>query len=579
MSSSGSQWRKQLSNKAETWRDRLAQFDALPQLALLGLITGLLAGLVIIAFRLLIDIPLSWLLPEHTENFESLSHWLRFCLPMAGALMLGLLLSRVDTRHQAAGIGHVLDRIHNHQGQLPAGNFLTQFFGGALCLFSGHSVGREGPAVHMGAASGSLLGQWLGLPNNSLRPLAACGVAAAIAACFNTPMAGVIFAMEVVLLEYTITGFLPVIIAAVAGTTLTHLVFGPDITFNPPQSPLRNYWELAFMVLAGLLIAVFAALYIRLHVWSCRVSQGKSLWLRFGLAGLVTGLLAMLTPQIMGVGYDTIEQAFSGELGLQLLWLILVAKLVATGIALGVGIPGGVVGPCLIMGACAGGIVGITVNEQLPHIASDSGFYVILGMGAMMGAVLNAPLSAMVAILELTNNPYLIFPGMLMVASACLTTRWLFRCDGLFQLVLRAQGKYREPALLQQVLSRAGVRSLMEKNLVQVTTEIDSDELAKELHTHPVWLITDEPQLLVSPADAQQYLEQQHAQGKTPEQVNLLEIPARRLDMAEISAQANVFQAWELLNQRQVGALYVRNRQGGIAGIICREQLENFYRV
>lgn len=625
-------FRERLSLKAEPLRDRLAQIEALPQLTLLGLMTGILAGLVIVVFRLLIDLPLSWLLPENTENFEALARWMRFTLPFTGAAVLGLILYKVAKRFHATGISHVLDRLHNHQGRMPLGNFTTQFFGGILCLISGQSVGREGPAVHMGAASGSLLGQWLKLPNNSLRPLAGCGVSAAIAASFNTPMAGVIFAMEVVLMEYSIAGFIPVIIAAVAGATITHLVFGPDITFSPPLSPLQSHWELPLMLIAGLLVSVFAAMFIRLQGASCKLSLNYPVWLRFLIAGTVTGALALLVPQIMGVGYDTIEFAFSGELGISLLLLILMAKLLATAISLGLGIPGGVVGPCLVMGACVGGIVGIIAKDYLPMATSDLGFYVILGMGAMMGAILNAPLAAMIAILELTHNPYLIFPSMLMVVAACLTTRWAFRCDGLFQTLLRIQGKYNEPELMQQVLSRTGVRSLLDKNLLIVDRLVSQAAIQLQLQLHPHWLVLNHKPLLISPTDVQRHLEllnqratksddrvsaepdaeptghssleehgnaaattQEFVRGEiaseaakpTPARdhldeavdIDLLEIPARRLEMIAVDAQANLYEAWQALKQAQVDALYVTNRKGVITGIITRDTLENYYRL
>lgn len=595
--------RAQVSPYAETLRDRLAQIDALPQLTLLGLITGILAGGVIVVFRLLVDVPLNWLLPKHAENFEALTAWLRFVLPFAGALTLGLILYKVAQRYHATGIGHVLDRLHNHQGRMPTGNFATQFFGGILCLISGQSVGREGPAVHMGAASGSLLGQWLKLPNNSLRPLAGCGVAAAIAASFNTPMAGVIFAMEVVLMEYTIAGFIPVIIAAVAGTTVTHLVFGPDITFSPPQSPLESDWELPFMLAAGLLVSAFAALFIRLQGLSCSLTLKYPIWLRFLIAGSVTGLLALAVPQIMGVGYDTIESAFSGELGITLLLVILIAKLIATAISLGLGVPGGVVGPCLVMGACAGGIVGILAKDYLPMATSDPGFYVILGMGAMMGAILNAPLAAMIAILELTHNPHLIFPSMLMVVAACLTTRWVFRCDGLFQTLLRIQGKYNEPELMQQVLSRTGVRGVLDKNLLTVDRMVSLSAIQLQLQRHPHWLLLSDKALLISPTDVQRHLEQlfqrshedqiTEALRRNPdldstsvspeptaeEFIDLLEIPARRLDMIAVDVQANLYEAWLALKQAKVDALFVRNNSGDIIGILTRDMLENYYRL
>lgn len=571
--------RKRLNHRVESLRDQLAGADSLPQLTLLGLLTGIIAGAVIVVFRWAVEIPLGFFLPGNFENFEAVSSLVHFALPLGGAVLLGLILQCVDKRHHATSIGHVMDRLQNHQGRMPVGNFVTQFFGGATCLLTGQSVGREGPAVHLGAGSGSLLGQWLKLPANSLRPLAGCGVAAAIAACFNTPMAGVIFAMEVVIMEYTIAGFIPVTLAAVAGATMTRLAFGPEIAFINAQSVMGDLRELPLMGLVGLVVAVFAAAYIRLHGASCRWALNRPIALRFALAGLFTGICALWIPQIMGVGYDTISSALAGEIGFALLLAIAVTKLFATSISLGVGMPGGVVGPLLFIGACVGGAVGSAAQMLMPGSASAIGFYVILGMGAMMGATLNAPLAAMMAILELTYNPNIIFPSMLVVIAACLTTRWVFRCDGLFQHVLRIQGKFRTSEMMEQLLSRTGVRGLMDRHLVVAQNQISSAGAQQLLAHHPHWILLRDSNQLLQPADLHNYLQQ--AEVATDAIINLQEIPARRYDLARIAADANLFEALELMNRQQIDALWVESLSDSHQplGIISRTKIDDYYRI
>lgn len=566
-----------LNHHTEFLRDSMASVDSLPILTLLGLITGILAGGVIVLFRWAVELPLGYFLPRDFENFEAISSWLHFVLPLSGAILLGLILQKVDKRHHAAGIGHVMDRLQNHQGRMPLGNFATQFFGGALCLLSGQSVGREGPAVHLGAGSGSLLGQWLKLPTNSLRPLAGCGVAAAIAACFNTPMAGVIFAMEVVVMQYSITGFIPVTLAAVAGATMTRMAFGPEIAFINAQSVMGDLQELPMMVLVGLAVAIFAAAYIRLHSFSCRWALNRAIALRFTLAGLLTAFCAVGIPQIMGVGYDTISSAMAGEIGLSLLIVIALVKLLTTSVSLGVGMPGGVVGPLLFIGACVGGAVGTAAQILLPDSASAIGFYVILGMGAMMGATLNAPLASMMAILELTYNSNIIFPSMLVVIVACLTTRWLFRCDGLFQNVLRIQGKFRSAEATEQLLSHTGVRGLMDRHLVEAPATLNMETAQQLLSHHPHWILLRDTNQLLQPADLHLYLQNKDHQ----EPINLHEIPARRHDLARIPADANLYEALNLMNQHQVDALWVESLTDDHhpLGIISRSKIDNYYRI
>ncbi len=563
--------------KSEAWRDQLSGLDALPQLTILGLLTGIVAGVVIVIFRLLAEIPLHFILPGHTENFEGLSSTWHFWLPFLGAVGFGLVLQKVDKKHYTASVGHVIDRIHNHQARLPVGNFINQLFGGAWCLVTGQSVGREGPAVHLGAGSGSLLGQWLNLPSNSLRSLVGCGVAAAIAACFNTPMAGVIFAMEVVVMEYSIAGFIPVILAAVAGTIINQMVFGFSTVFHPPQVALSSLFELPFMAMAGFIVAIFAALFIRLQAVCSKLSIDRPIALRFAIAGLLAGSVSIFAPQIMGVGYDTIDNALAGNMGFWLLVGVLAAKLLVTGVSLGVGMPGGVIGPLLFMGACVGGAVGIVANLLMPGSASAIGFYVLLGMGAMMGAVLNAPLAAMVAILELTYNPNIIFPSMLVVVVACLTTRWAFKCEGLYQTLLPIHGKKSSLTAHEQLLSRTGARSLVDRKIKISPTQINTEQAHALLDQHPHWIVLREHKLLLHPTDLANYLNDNEISADTL--LDLLAIPVRRLRMIELEDHTNLYQALLNMNLAQVDAAFINSSQTSSRGVITREHIDNFYKL
>lgn len=572
-----------LATFVERLRDRLAYIDALPQLTLLGLVTGILAGGVIVLFRWAIEWPLDWLLPGHGDSLEGLSQAGRFAVPLLGALTLGLLLHWLPPAWRPTGIGHVLDRMHNHQGRMPLGNMVHQFLGGAWSLISGQSVGREGPAVHLGAGCGSVLGQWLRLPNNSLRPLAGCGVAAAIAASFNTPMAGVIFAMEVVMLQYTIAGFIPVIMAAVAGTTITHLAFGGSVALIVPPTAMSQLSELPLLAVLGLLAAVVSALFIRLQV-ACSVRfQNLPIWVRFGAAGLLTGTFAMSLPQVLGMGYATIDHAVAGQLGIVLLLAILVAKALASAVSLGVGIPGGVVGPCLVMGAVLGAAVQNVAQMLLPGTPSEVTLYVVLGMGAVMAAVLNAPLAAMMTILELTYNPHTLFPGMLVVVTACLATRSLFQCDGLFPMLLRAQNRWRssqtpEVGGLATMLTRVGVRSVMARHIVASPLHITPAQAQSLLSSHPQWLVL-EGDLVLHPADLLAYCaELADPEEATP--IDLTEIPARRWQTTAVDLEANLMEVLQAMNEAQVDVACVKRRAGArCKGVVTREQIENYYRL
>lgn len=602
--SNSSRMRGRWQELLDRFRHQLAHLDALPQLTILGFLCGLAAAGVITVFRLSIDIPLHFSLGTNSEDFESLSdHW-RFFLPVIGALAIGVLLHFTPKANHQVSIGHVLERLHNHQGKLPAINWVVQFLGGILTLLSGQSMGREGPAVHLGAGVASQLGQWLRLPNNCLRTLVGCGVASAIAASFNTPMAGVIFSMEVILMEYTIAGFIPVIMASVTGAAIGRLVFGQEPAFTVVPLQMESLSTLPIVAVAGLVIAVFAALFIRMQLLFNK-QQRYPVILRMLTAGVVTGVLAQWTPQILGVGYDTIDAVMHGQLALPLLLGILVAKVIATSVSGGLGVPGGLIGPMLFIGAILGAAIGTVANMLLPDSGANPSFYVLLGMGAMMAAVMNAPLAALITVFELTHNPHTIFPTMLIVVVAVITTRQLFRCEGIFIAQLEANGYSLSHGPIRQALNRVGVRSVMETKFLRCKNRITLAQLRQRLQQHPAWLVVDEPdhdKYLLAAADVSTFVDNlsnpaadADPAGKellkqlpeTPlneeEEIKLLDIPGRQWLLKPIHQQASLYEAQQELNRYKADALYVE-RQGvswlsPVIGVITKEHIDNYYRV
>jgi len=579
----------------ERLRLLLSAQDALAPLLVMALLTGICAGIVTVAFRFLSEWPAQLFL-SIPDRYESLPpHW-RFALPVGGALLLGSMYLLLTPSRRNVGVVHVLDRLHNHQGQMPIQNAFLQFFAGTTALVSGHSVGREGPAVHLGAASGSWVARKLRLPNNSARSLLACGVAAAIAASFNTPLAGVVFAMEVVMLEYSVAGFLPVILAAVAGSAAAQISFGNEPVFNVPAIQLNSLAELPVLFLCALVIGTLAALFIHAHR-RLAPQQRRSPLLRFVIVGATTGTLAIWVPEILGTGYDTLQLAMLGELGLTTLAVIVAAKLVATALGTGLGIPGGVIGPSLFLGACLGGIAGGLTNLWLGEYTASPGFYAMVGMAAMMAALLNAPLAALLAILELTYNPNVLFPGMMMIVVACLVSRHFFATEGIFQETLRALDRSGTPSWRQQMLSRVGVASVMERRFVVSPQEISEEAAMRLIKRHPQWILIDLPEepapQLLRAADLATFLQRvKEARGeaksgqKTEEEtvpVDLLKLPGEREQLAELSWRATLLEAQQLLESSGAGALYIsRGHSGALdnraTGIILPQHIDNFYR-
>lgn len=566
------------------FRQSLAYIDALPQLTLLGLVIGLLTGVIIVLFRLLIDLPLGIILGSHPDDFEAMSVEMRWAFIMSGTTAIAILLHLAGKKRSQTGVSHVIDRLHNYQGQLPTSNWFVQFIGAALCMLSGQSVGREGPAVHLGAGVASKLGKWLHLPNNSLHTLIACGVAAGISASFDTPMAGVIFAMEVVVMEYTIVGFVPVILASVMGTMVSQLVFGEASNFKLGAIDMGSLLELPYMILMGLVIAVCAAAYIRLNLTAMKLNH-YPVALRILVAGLLTCCVASGVPEVMGLGYDTANAVIAGEILFVSLLVIAAAKLLLTPVVVGLGIPGGVIGPLLIIGACVGGAMGTLFEAVFPNLGATPGFYVVLGMAGMMAATLNAPLAALVAVLELSYNPNMIFPAMLVIVVSCLSTRQLFKVDSIFTEQLRLTNRLPEEGPANSALRRAGVGSILDKKIIACIQVVDYEQAKELLVFKPRWVIIetdDNDKFALQAADLAKYLEEAPVEVLSLEkEIDLLDIPGRRHRLHPIHETATLYEALKAMRAKDTDMLYVpRHRSpliSDVFGLVRLIDIENYY--
>ena len=423
----------------ESLRRPLAGIDTLPTLSILGVVAGLLTGLVMVLFRWLLD-GAAWLLRgQDAESFENLSTATYLLMPLGGAILLGLAFNRLPPASRRLGVVHVMERLANHGGHLPWRDAWRQFVGTLVGLTAGLSGGYQGPVVHIGAAASGQLGEWCRLPPRGVRTLVACGVAGAIGASFNTPLAGVVFAMEVVMMEYTIVGFLPVILATVTATMVNRWAFDGAMAFAVPETKLYSLLEVPYIMLAGLAIGAIGGIFIVL-VKVCSEFDAWPFWAKAAAAGALTGCLALATPAVLGVGQDTVNEALLGDLAWTALLVILVAKILASAACVGVGLPVGMIGPTLVIGAVAGGLLGEVGNALAPGEASAPALYVMLGMAAMMAAVLQAPLAALIAVLELTGNPNIILPAMVIIVVAMLTVRQVFKQRSVFLTTLEGLG-------------------------------------------------------------------------------------------------------------------------------------------
>ena len=569
----------------DNFRRKLAAVDALPQLCLLGLVAGLLTGSLMVGFRLLLSAGALGFMPDdNPENFEGLAPWVRASLPLLAVLVIGIVLGRQHPAQRKLGIGHVIERLTYHQGKMPLRAWLNQVVVGVVSVLGGLSAGREGPAIHLGAGASSWIGERLKLPNNSLRVLVACGTAAGISASFNTPIAGVIFAMEVVMMEYTLMGFMPVILASTTGAVVTQMVYGSAPAFAVPSLLLHSLLDLPWVIFTALVIGLLAGGFVHLARQQARVAH-LSWGMRMALVGVSTAAVAWWYPQVQGIGYDSLAQLLDGQLALDILLALVIGKLVLSALCVACGVPIGIIGPVVVAGAAAGALMGMLGGWLLPDQASDIALYALLGMAAMMGAVLQAPLAALMALLELTHSPNIILPGMLAVVVAGLTCRQLCHCQGFFISTLTAEGLHPLQQPLMQALSRVAVPAVMERSLVSVPRRITRERARALLDSKPVWLVVtrstpEKPMVALPAADLVRVLMDEH--WREQEELDLLEIPAQRLDLAPIHLQATLSEAYERLLPSDVDALYVEHTTAPmirkISGIITRDAIESYYR-
>ncbi|MBK5967599.1 MULTISPECIES: chloride channel protein [Thiorhodovibrio] len=558
----------------------IARPDALLWHAFLGILTGLATGVVIIGFRLAVEGTQAMMLPHHGENYEALSPITRALLPLGGALLIAVIFLRFSAGIRVLGVARVLERMEYHQGHLTWRGFMLQFVGAAVAIVSGHSVGREGPHVYLGASSGSLLGQLLVLPNNSIRIMVACGTAAGIAASFNTPLAGVIFALEVLGLEYSVASFIPIILAAASGDWLFVSVFDANPLFKVPPAVVGSLADLLPVVLLGIAAGVTSAAYTHGVQSIAMATKRIPFFWRLVLAGVTAGACGAMVPQVMGLGFDSLTRLLETHLAWDFLLILLAAKLIATSASIGLGIPGGTIGPALFMGAVVGNLTAVGAAQFMDASAVPVSFYVLLGMGAMMGASLLAPLAGLTAVVELTHSPGVIMPGMLAIIIAVLVSYKGFGKDSLFITMLRANGlDYRVNPLTRELRRRA-VGGVMNRNFVHQEAKLDRARAERLVAASPDWIIinTDKKPTYLMPAIAvASFL----SQNPDVESIDLLAIPGDRLELAPVHLQATLQEALDTLKTTGAQALYVRRPLAPgidhVYGVLTRSRIDTAY--
>ena len=459
----------------------------------LAILIGVAAGLAAIGFRYGIDLFRAlaygnWIVDELFNSYAAQMPWWRVLLATTlGGLAIGLFLRYVMPDRKPQGVADVIESVALRGGQLRATDGLKAATLSAASIGVGASVGREGPVVHLGASLASCLAGWLHLGRRLTRTLLGCGVAAAIAASFNAPIAGVFFALEVVVGHYALSAFAPIVIASVAGTVVSRMHYGDFPAFILPQSyEIASFWEFPAFALLGLAAALLAIVFTQSVAISVKLFERAKIpvVLRPAVAGLAIGCIALAYPEVLGVGYEATDKALQALYSFETLVILLVLKVAATAICLGAGFGGGVFSPSLFLGAMLGGAFGIVATQLFPELSSGSGAYTVIGMGAVAGAVLGAPISTILMIFELTGDYELTIALMVATAIASVVVQQA-NLASFFAWQLARRGVNLRRGQETEILNETKVRSLLDSNYATVAPEAPFAEVRDALVRAP----------------------------------------------------------------------------------------------
>ncbi|MEU9245426.1 chloride channel protein [Streptomyces sp. NPDC048385] len=362
--------------------------------------------------------------------------------PVVGGLLYGPLVNRFAKEARGHGVPEVMLAVAQRGGRISPKVAVVKTLASALCIGSGGSVGREGPIVQIGSALGSTLGRLAKVTEGRMKLLVACGAAGGIAATFNAPLAGVFFAMELILGTFSAEAFGAAVLASVTASVIGRAAFGNTAFLRLPDfrvDHLTQYGLFAMLGVGAAVAGVGFSRFLYLVEDACDWLWRGPEWLRPAVGGLALGLVLLVLPEMYGVGYPVLQKAAEGGYAIGFLLLLLVGKMLATSLTIGIGGSGGVFAPSLFIGAMLGSAYGIAVHHLLPGSAGAVGAYALVGMGAVFAGAARAPITAVVILFELTGEYSIILPLMLAIVLATATGHLLTH-DTVYTLKLRRRG-------------------------------------------------------------------------------------------------------------------------------------------
>jgi len=455
-------------------------------------IVGILGGFGAVGFRTLIGLIQAVAIGGNSnivETVSALPWYIKLILPSIGGLIVGPLVYYLGRETKGHGVPEVMEAVALRGGRIRSRVMFLKTFVSAVTIGTGGSVGREGPIVQIGSSLGSMFGQWLRVSQERLKVLVACGAAAGIAATFNAPIAGVLFAVEIILGNYAITTLVPLIMSSVMATIVGRWYFGDIPAFEIPLYSLGNAWEIGPYILLGIVSGAMAVCFVRL-LYSLEDLSDKipiKSWIKTPLILLLMGLMILYFPQVYGVGYDTITEVLKGGVVWYMLLLLVPVKMMATSITLAAGGSGGIFAPSLFLGAVLGGLFGTLMHFFFPDVVISSGAYAVVGMSAMVAGTTHAPLTAFLVIFEMTGDYKLILPLMLCSILASFIASVIKR-DSIYTMKLTRRGVDLSRGMEVSIMQTTKVRDVMNPDMVVLSESLGfNDLLQKVINSHEAY--------------------------------------------------------------------------------------------
>ncbi|WP_395693126.1 chloride channel protein [Nocardioides sp.] len=420
-------------------------------LLVLALAVGAGAGLGAVAFRWLV-VSFTRVFSGHEDYadagraahpwFPGLGMWFVLLAPVVAGLVYGPLVHAFAREARGHGVPEVMDAVARRGGRIRPQVAVVKALASALCIGGGGSVGREGPIVQIGSALGSSIGRVVRAEEDRTRILVACGAAGGIAATFNAPLAGVFFAMELILADFAARSFGMVVLSSVTASVIGRAALGDEPFLRLPAFTVTHPAEYLLFALLGLLAGLVGVTFTRflyLVEDGCDRAWRGPEWLRPAVGGLLLGAVLLVLPQMYGVGYPVLGNGVAGAYTVGFLIVLLLGKMVATSLTIGIGGSGGVFAPSLFIGAMLGAAYGQTAGALLPGVVGAVGAYGLIGMGAVFAGAARAPITAVVIMFELTGEYTIILPLMAAIVLATGVSH-LISQDSVYTLKLRRRG-------------------------------------------------------------------------------------------------------------------------------------------